>query len=99
MPTLGPPGHSVAGRPTNSLKTKEYLLDTSFDGDFAARPNLPWWTWVGTGYSKTGPRTIVLGESIYDWGPGFIARYEKASALRETHNLHALDCFMQSLRA
>lgn len=91
MPTLGSPVHSDAGRPTNSLKTKEYLLDTSFDRDFAARPNLPWWPWVGKDYSKAGPRTIVLGESIYDWKAGFTARYKQTGALRETHNLHALN--------
>lgn len=71
--------------------TTAHLLDTSFDRDFAARPNLPWWPWVGKDYSKAGPRSILLGESIYDWGAGFPARYEKTGALRETHNLHALD--------
>lgn len=71
--------------------TTTYLLDTSFDRDFAARPNLPWWPWVGKDYSKTGPRSILLGESIYDWGAGFAARYEQTGALRQTHHLHALD--------
>lgn len=64
MQVLGPHGHSGAGRPTNSFMTKECLLDTSFDRDFAARPNLPWWPWVGKDYSKAGSRIILLGESI-----------------------------------
>jgi len=91
MPPIRPPGHSDAGQPQNSPMTTKYLLDTSFDRDFAARPNLPWWPWVGKDYSKAGRRTILLGESIYDWGAGFTTRYEQTSALRETHNLHALN--------
>ncbi|WP_321916709.1 hypothetical protein [Paraburkholderia sp. J11-2] len=67
------------------------LLDTSFDAMFAGRANLPWWPWVGSKFSTSAVRTMVVGESIYNWGNGFDARYMQANGLRETHRRHALD--------
>ncbi len=67
------------------------LLDASFDTTFAGRPNLPWWPWVGKDFSTSKVRTMLLGESVYNWGDGFDARYQRTDGLRETHRRHALD--------
>ena len=65
-------------------------LDASFDSEFSSRPNLRWWPWVGSNFSACSARTIVLGESVYNWGDGFDARYQRTDGLRETHRRHAL---------
>lgn len=69
----------------------EKLLDLSFDSAFAGRASLRWWPWVGSRFSISPLRTMVVGESIYNWGEGFEARYEKSDALRQTHSRHALN--------
>lgn len=69
----------------------ECLLDSSFDVEFSGRPNLPWWPWVGSNFSTSAARTILLGESVYNWGEGFDARYQRTDGLRETHRRHALN--------
>ncbi|WP_313620114.1 hypothetical protein [Achromobacter sp.] len=33
----------------------------------------------------------MLGESVYNWGEGFDARYQRTDGLRETHRRHALN--------
>lgn len=33
----------------------------------------------------------MLGESVYNWGDGFDARYQRTDGLRETHRRHALN--------
>lgn len=71
-------------------------LDLSFDPDFQARRALRWWPWVGSQYASSPVRTLVLGESIYEWTKTpreqeiFRARYAKPDALRVTHFNHAL---------
>lgn len=69
----------------------EKLLDFSFDPAFASRSGLPWWPWVGSRFSLSPIRTMVIGESIYNWGEGFDVRYAKFDALRQTHSRHALN--------
>ncbi|MFC4519106.1 hypothetical protein [Cupriavidus pinatubonensis] len=34
---------------------------------------------------------MVVGESVYNWGEGFDARYGQADGLRQTHRRHALN--------
>jgi hypothetical protein len=70
------------------------LMDNSFDTQFAARPSLPWWPWIGAGFSRSLRRTMILGESVYDWDPeiGVAARrYAQVDGLRITHRNHALN--------
>lgn len=72
-------------------------LDLSFDGHFAQRASLPWWPWVGSQYVSSRKRTLVLGESVYDWSDTprerelFQARYAERDGLRDTHTNHAMD--------
>lgn len=69
-------------------------LDLSYDHLFAARASLPWWPWVGGRYAVSPVKTMVVGESIYEWKEEnrklFQERYARTSGLRETHNNHAL---------
>jgi hypothetical protein len=67
-------------------------LDLSFDPLFAARPQVKWWPWVGSEYSHSTVKTMILGESVYRWGKGdaFDKRYALTSGLRVTHENHAL---------
>lgn len=71
-------------------------LDLSFDPHFEKRPALRWWPWVGSQYASSPVRTLVLGESIYEWTKTpreqeiFRSRYARPDALRVTHLNHAL---------
>ncbi|ALE53306.1 hypothetical protein AC233_00130 [Burkholderia sp. HB1] len=71
-------------------------LDLSFDLHFETRPALRWWPWVGSQYASSPVRTLVLGESIYEWTKTpreqgiFRSRYARPDALRVTHLNHAL---------
>lgn len=69
----------------------ECLLDCSFDIEFFGRPSLTWLPWVGSHFKTSSTRTVLLGESVYDWGKGFDARYQRTDGLRETHRRHALN--------
>ena len=44
-------------------------LDLQFDAIFAAQESLPWWPWVGSQFHASPQRTMLLGESVYDWSP------------------------------
>jgi len=72
----------------------EPSLDISFDSAFADRASLPWWPWVGSQFAQSEARTMLVGESVYDWNPAgsdFKTRYAGSDALRITHRNHALN--------
>ncbi|HDR9236623.1 TPA: hypothetical protein QDB43_000308 [Burkholderia vietnamiensis] len=70
------------------------FLDFSYDHLFEARKSLPWWPWVGSQFSASTIKTMVVGESIYEWEDKdreiFQKRYARTTGLRETHQRHAL---------
>jgi hypothetical protein len=67
------------------------FLDLSYDHIFEARKSLPWWPWVGSQYAASTTKTMVVGESIYEWDDKiFQERYAHTTGLRETHERHAL---------
>lgn len=69
-------------------------IDLSFDALFQGRKSLPWLPWVGAGFSSSPVKTMLLGESIYEWNPvtGSAARrYAEPTGLRLTHK----NCAMQ----
>lgn len=68
-------------------------IDHSFDALFQDRKSLPWLPWVGADFTVSPVKTMLLGESIYEWMPatGSAARrYEKSSGLRVTHDRCAM---------
>lgn len=65
-------------------------IDTRFDQHFASRPALRWWPWVGAAFAQSAVRTMIVGESVYKWGPSAVERYRHADGLRVTHTNHAL---------
>ncbi|MDR5748800.1 hypothetical protein QCE73_37095 [Caballeronia sp. LZ029] len=67
-------------------------LDLSFDHLFETRQQIKWWPWVGSEFSKSAVKTMILGESVYRWteGEAFDKRYALTSGLRVTHKNHAL---------
>jgi hypothetical protein len=68
-------------------------LDQSYDYLFEGRTTLPWWPWVGSGFSASVIKTMIVGESVYKWHPeieAFNRRYAKVDGLRITHKNHAL---------
>ncbi|MFT4503197.1 hypothetical protein [Caballeronia sp. 15711] len=67
-------------------------LDLSFDHLFEARGQLRWWPWVGSKFSRSAAKTMILGESVYRWAEqeAFDERYRQTSGLRITHANHAL---------
>lgn len=70
------------------------FLDLSYDHLFETRVSLPWWPWVGSQYATSPIKTMVVGESIYEWKDEnrtiFQERYASTKGLRETHCNHAL---------
>jgi hypothetical protein len=72
---------------------KADFIDQSFDHLFATRSSLPWWPWVGRDYLSSPTRTMLVGESVYEWrSPAgeFAARYAASTGLRVTHENHAM---------
>lgn len=68
-------------------------LDSSFDQAFAQQMQLRWWPWVGRKFAVSPVRTMLLGESVYDWSPGketCRSRYAQTTGLRISHVNHAL---------
>jgi hypothetical protein len=68
-------------------------LDQSYDYLFENRTTLPWWPWVGSDFSTSAVKTMIVGESVYKWHPeidAFNRRYAKVDGLRMTHKNHAL---------
>ena len=68
-------------------------LDLSYDHIFKSRSSLPWWPWVGNGFSSAAVKTMIVGESVYVWHlkeDAFHRRYANVDGLRITHENHAL---------
>ena len=69
-------------------------IDTSYDDLFNNRLDLPWLPWVGKRFSQTDKKTMILGESTYNWDPGneeVAKRISKSDHLRIIHQNHALN--------
>jgi hypothetical protein len=67
-------------------------LDCSYDDQLTGL-QLPWLPWVGTGFSEQKVRTIILGESVYDYSKGDAAKRKRilhADSLRLRHLNHAI---------
>lgn len=45
------------------------FFDTSLDADFFAL-DLKWLPWVGAAYASSAKKTLILGESLYDYSEG-----------------------------
>lgn len=68
------------------------LLDNFFDVDFDAK-NMTWLPWVGSKYREAECRTIILGESVYDYGNGDKSvrdRIIKKDSLRRRQMTHGI---------
>lgn len=44
-------------------------LDLSFDDQLIKNDKLTWLPWIGVNFRSSLPRTLVLGESTYNWNP------------------------------
>jgi hypothetical protein len=68
--------------------------DSTFDlalGDIVGINRLPW---VGLNYSETFTKTLILGESVYNWKPDepdFIEEISSSQHLRTLHVNHAMN--------
>lgn len=51
------------------MEIESEYLDESFDGPLNNIDKLVWLPWVGKKYSSSDRRTLILGESVYDWNP------------------------------
>jgi len=68
------------------------FLDKFFDADFDAK-NMSWLPWVGSKYREAECRTIILGESVYDYGEGddlVRDRILKKDSLRRRQMTHGI---------
>lgn len=68
-------------------------LDVSFDDEFFKNEKLTWLPWVGVNFQTTTVRTLVLGESTYNWNPSSQTvqdRIKKNNHLRLVHQNNAI---------
>jgi len=68
-------------------------LDLSFDDKFLENEKLTWLPWVGVNFQSANPRTLVLGESTYNWSPSSETvqeRIKKNDHLRLIHQNNAI---------
>jgi hypothetical protein len=93
VPACSPLNGSPLAGTANASRTMSYL-DHSYDHLFEGRKTLPWWPWVGNQFATSSVKTMVVGESVYEWAPRdvFVKRYAQTNGLRITHENHALRC-------
>lgn len=68
-------------------------MNTAYDVAFAKNPRLTWAPWVGKHFDQSERRTLLLGESTYNWKPGDVnvaRRIGQNDHLRILHQNHAL---------
>lgn len=69
-------------------------INKEYDDVFINDIKLPWLPWVGINFNKSNPRTIILGESTYNWdskNPKVQERISKNNHLRILHQNHAMN--------
>lgn len=77
-------------------------LDTSFDEKFESSKLYPWLPWIGGGLSKSSVKTLILGESTYNWSVDekkykeTEAKIEGNDHLRNLHTKHAINSTSRS---
>lgn len=72
----------------------ESNYDTSFDDQLSDMEGVNRLPWVGVNYKDMNPKTLVLGESVYDWNPkdpSSAGRISDSDNLRKLHKAHAFD--------
>lgn len=81
------------------------FLDTSYDQELIKHKGLTWLPWIGKDYSKSQVKTLILGESTYNWAKDDLKREEVARSiqdenhLRRVHQNNAIDFKGKSLYA
>lgn len=68
--------------------------DTTFDKQISDIEGINRLPWVGLNYKNQKVKTLLLGESVYDWNPKDPSSIEKiydSSSLRRIHKSHALN--------
>lgn len=72
----------------------ESYCDTSFDDQLVDIEGINRLPWVGVNYKDKKLKTLVLGESVYDWNPKDPSSAERIADsynLRKLHKAHAFD--------
>lgn len=67
-------------------------LNCSYDEQLEGL-QLPWLPWIGTGFREQKVRTVILGESVYDYSKGDAAKrksIQQQDGLRTRHLKHAI---------
>lgn len=74
-------------------------IDTSYDHLLETRKNLTWLPWIGKNFNNTLTKTLVLGESLYNWAPedkNLEKKIQNKMFMRVLHQNHALDVMRPS---
>lgn len=69
-------------------------IDASFDHQFENNNVLTWFPWVGKNFINQSKKTLILGESTYNWNPNDSTvqeRINRKDHLRLLHQNHALN--------
>ncbi|WP_036253866.1 hypothetical protein [Methylobacter sp. BBA5.1] len=72
-------------------------IDTSFDNIFENSNLFPWLPWIGKYFSNSSKRTLILGESLYNWAvkeesrKNIQERINKNDHLRIVHKNNAIN--------
>ncbi|WP_404417795.1 hypothetical protein [Marinospirillum sp.] len=68
--------------------------DTTFDKQLSNIEGVNRLPWIGLNYNNQKVKTLLLGESVYDWKPKDPSNFEKiyhSDSLRKIHKSHALN--------
>ncbi len=74
-----------------NMEIESIYLDKSFDNQLNNIEKLKWVPWVGSKYSTSARKTLILGESVYNWSPSdngvqeFINRRDNTRRLQVRH--------------
>lgn len=76
------------------MNQESNLCDISYDSDLKRIEGVVRLPWVGREYQQQEIKTLILGESVYDWNPKDPLnkdRINSAHNLRNLHKSHAMD--------
>ncbi len=71
----------------------EYI-DTSFDSEFEKKGLYTWLPWIGKGYSKSDVKTLILGESTYNWAVKSDSRERVEYRIRQNNGARVRSCVL-----
>lgn len=72
------------------MRNKIDCIDTSYDELFENSSLYPWLPWIGSNFSKSPIKTLILGESTYNWSQEEATRLKIGNRIKDKEHLRIL---------